>query len=293
MKKFLIPVLLLAFLFQIWFSGCASAPSKTDDHSKEIILKYPVVLVHGIIAHDRKSIIDFWGRIPETLNEYGVKVYFGHTDAWGTFESNAEILKHTVDNILLETMSEKVNIISHSKGGLDSRFFIWKYDYGDKVASLTTISTPHHGAEIADLIFLQKIIHTRNIKKILKTFGRMYGDVHPDMFNVNLQLTTFNMKEFNDNVIMDKRVYCQCIYSIMKNEFDDSMFFNSYKYINRISGANDGLVSEASARWSDNIIKYENISHNEIIDLKKQTISGINIPDIYLNIVRDLSKMGF
>ena len=39
-------------------------------------------------------------------------------------------------------------------------------------------------------------------------------------------------------------------------------------YIKNISGANDGMVSEISARWSDNIIKLENISHAEIIDIK-------------------------
>jgi hypothetical protein len=30
-----------------------------------ISLKYPVILVHGIVAHDREGVINFWGRIPE------------------------------------------------------------------------------------------------------------------------------------------------------------------------------------------------------------------------------------
>ncbi|MCL2184703.1 MAG: alpha/beta hydrolase [Treponema sp.] len=295
MKRFLIPVLLSLFLVQIWFTGCASVPVHpiSNDEQNESILKYPVILVHGIAVHDRKSIIDFWGRIPETLSNHGIKVYFGNTDAWGTFESNAEILKTTIDNVLSETMSEKVNLIAHSKGGLDSRFFIWKYDYGDKVASLTTISTPHHGAEIADLIFQQKIIHTKSVRNILKIYGDLYGDINPDLYNVNYQLTTFKMREFNENVIMDERVYYQSVYSIMKNEFDDLIFFNSYLYIKRIRGANDGVVSEASATWSNNNLKLENISHTEIVDYKKHKISGINIPDIYLDIVRDLGKKGF
>ncbi|MDR0315764.1 MAG: hypothetical protein LBH97_02565, partial [Treponema sp.] len=259
-----------------------------------IPLKYPVILVHGIVAHDRGGIINFWGRIPDVLRENGVKVFFGNTDAWGDFESNAGILKTTIDKILEETNSEKINIIAHSKGGLDSRYLIWKYNYGDRVASLTTISTPHHGAEIADLIFQQDIIHLSTVKTTLMILGKLYGDMNPDLYNVNHQLTTNNMKEFNDVIGMDQKVYYQSIYTTMNNAFDDLMFFNSYLYIKNIRGDNDGVVSEWSAKWGDNIIKIEGgISHADILDYKMVNISGINIPDIYLKIVNELSKMGF
>jgi triacylglycerol lipase len=256
--------------------------------------RYPVVLVHGIAAHDRGGIIDFWGRIPKILKENGVSVFFGNTDSWGGFESNAKLLKTTIDNILDETKSEKVNIIAHSKGGLDSRYLIWKYDYGDKVASLTTISTPHHGAEIADLIHSQKIVHSRVTRKALEIFGKLYGDTNPDLFNVNYQLTTGQMKKFNEKVTMDHRVYYQSIYTTMKESSDDPMFFYSHSYIKDTSGDNDGIVSEHSAKWGNNVKKIEGgISHAEIVDYKRKKISGINIPDIYIDIVNELSERGF
>ncbi|GMO58183.1 MAG: hypothetical protein Ta2G_18260 [Termitinemataceae bacterium] len=260
----------------------------------EINLKYPIILVHGIVAHDRGGIINYWGRIPEKLKEKNVDVYFGNTDSWGNFESNAEILKNTINRILLETKKEKVNIIAHSKGGIDSRYFIWKYDFGDKVASLTTISTPHHGSEIADLIYKQKIIHSGISKRVFDIFGKLYGDVNPDLYNVNYQLTTTNMKEFNENIGMDSRVYYQSIYTTMKNALDDLMFFCTYLYIKKISGENDGMVSEYSAKWGKNIIKIEGgISHAEILDYKKQKISGIDIPTMFLNIIDTLYQNGF
>jgi triacylglycerol lipase len=264
------------------------------DAPMSLSLKYPVVLVHGIAAHDRRGIINFWGRIPDKLRENNIKVFFGNTDAWGSYESNAEILKDTIDKILDETNSDKVNIIAHSKGGIDSRFLIWKYNYGDKVASLTTISTPHHGAEIADLIYSQKIVHSQTAKRALMVFGRLYGDIKPDMFNVNYQLTTEKMKEFNENIVMDHRVYYQSIYTTMRDSFDDIMFFYSHWYIKSRKGDNDGMVSEYSARWGDNIVKIEGgISHAEILDLKMRKISGINIPDIYIKIVSELSEKGY
>jgi triacylglycerol lipase len=262
--------------------------------ANKLLPKYPIVLVHGIIAHDRPSILRYWGRIPDTLRETGARVFFGNTDSWGDYESNAKILKTTIDNILDETKSEKVNILAHSKGGLDARYFIWKYNYGDKIASLTTVSTPHHGAELSDLIIKQKIIHTRIAKKALKVFGKLYGDKNPDLFNLNYQLTTEYMKKFNDDVLMDDRVYYQCIYSTMKNSFDDLLFFNSYRYIKKISGDNDGFVSEYSAKWGHNVTKIEGgISHAEILDYNMRKLSGINIPDIFIKIANELSKKGF
>jgi len=256
--------------------------------------KYPIILVHGIIAHDRPGYNKYWGRIPETLRETGAKVFPGNTDAWGDIKSNAKILKTTIDQILDETKSEKVNIIAHSKGGLDSRFFIWKYDYGGKIASLTTISTPHNGAELSDLIYRQRFLHSRIAKKALKLFGKLYGDKNPALFKLNYQLTTKYMKIFNNQILPDNRVYYQSIYSTMKNAFDDLLFFHSYRYIKKISGDNDGFVSEASAKWGNNITKIEGgISHAEILDYNMRKLSGINIPEIYKEIVTGLSKMGF
>jgi triacylglycerol esterase/lipase EstA (alpha/beta hydrolase family) len=297
MKRFFC---ILFFCLPIFLSSCKTstgnpvAGNPIESREAGLPPKYPVVLVHGIVAHDRGGIINFWGRIPDILKEKGVKVFLGNTDAWGNYESNATILKETIDKILDETKSEKVNIIAHSKGGLDSRYLIWKFDYGDKVASLTTIATPHHGAEIADLIYSQNIVHTNIVKKILETFGRLYGDTNPDMFNVNHQLTTEKMKEFNETVTMNNRVYYQSLYTTIENPLDDIMFFDSYRYVKRIRGDNDGVVSEWSAGWSNNIRKIEGgISHAEIVDYKMQDISGIHIPDIYINIVNELSEMGF
>jgi triacylglycerol lipase len=256
--------------------------------------KYPIVLVHGIIAHDRPGLIKFWGKIPDELRETGAKVFLGNTDAWGDYESNAKILKATIDKVLRETKSEKVNIIAHSKGGLDSRYLIWKYNYGGKVASLTTMSTPYRGAELADLIYRQNFFHSVIAKKAFMIFGKLYGDRNPDLFTSIYQLTTEYMRKFNNDVLPDDNVHYQSMYTVMRNPFDDLLFPLTSWYIKKVSGNNDGLVSEYSARWDNNTIKIaEGISHVEIHDIKMRKIAGINIPDIYKEIVNGLSERGF
>jgi len=261
---------------------------------ENIPLKYPVVLVHGIIAHDRASIIKFWGRIPEVLTSRGIKVFRGNTDAWGGYESNALILKKTIENILSETKSERVNIVAHSKGGIDSRYLIWKHKFGDKIASLTTICTPHHGSEIADLIYNKEITHKKFTRKALSIFGELYGDTNPNLYNVNYQLTTARMKEFNEEITMDNKVFYQSLYTTMDDALDDKVFFYTYSYIKKVSGKNDGLVSENSAKWGNNISKIDGgISHVEILDVKNKKISGVNIPGIYVKIAKGLSRDNF
>jgi triacylglycerol lipase len=280
------------------FFSCSSTGTghATNDGGPvmQIELNYPVVLVHGIAMYDRTNVIEYWGRIPKILADRGVQVFYGDTDAWGDYESNALMLKETIENILLQTGKEKVNIIAHSKGGIDSRYLVWEHDFGGKIASLTTIGTPHHGSEVADLVYNRKLVHTKMSLRALALYGKLSSDINPNIYKANYQLTTMNMKEFNEKVIMDDRVYCQSLYTTMDNALDDRIFFHTYRYIKKISGNNDGLVSAASAQWGDNVTKIEGgISHIEIMDIKKRKISGKDIPAIYIGIVKGLSEKGF
>jgi len=262
--------------------------------SNNISLQYPVVLVHGIIAHDRASSIKFWGRIPETLAGRGVKVFLGNTDAWGSYDTNALLLKKTIENIVSQTKTERVNIIAHSKGGIDSRYLIWKHGFGDKIASLTTICTPHHGSEIADLIYNKKITRKKIARKVLSAFGELYGDASPNLCKLIYQLTTAKMREFNEKITMDNNVFYQSWYTTIEDAADIKIFPYSYTYIHKISGNNDGLVSEYSAKWGDNITKIAGgISHVDILDVQAKEISGIHIPDIYVKMVEGLSERRF
>ena len=283
-------------IYPLLFPGCLSAGISSEITGPVAIhLKYPVVLAHGFGVHDRGKTVKSWGRIPDMLKEKGIDVFFGYTDAWGDFDTNAEILKTAIDKILHDTKKEKVNIIAHSKGGLDSRYLIWKYDYGDKIASLTTISTPHHGAEISDLLYSRKGMHTKTTMRFFLMMETIFNDKNPDMYTANYQLTTEHMKKFNEKVTMDDRVYYWCIYSTMNKPSDDALLSGIYRYLKRTAGENDGIVSEWSARWGNNISKIEGgISHAYIIDYnKRKKLSSTVIPDLYFGIVNELSKKGF
>ncbi|MFV0538487.1 MAG: esterase/lipase family protein [Dysgonomonas sp.] len=256
-------------------------------------LKYPIVLVHGIAAKDSKL---FWGRIPEKLKSTGLDIYLGNTDSWGGVESNALSLKSRIDSILEECGAEKVNLIAHSKGGIDSRFLISTLGYAPKIASLTTISTPHLGSEIVDYIFDKKYIHSPLAGKIIYALAKLYGDKSPDPHRMLEDLTTNNMIRFNQRNEDAKSVYYSSYYTLMKHKFDDFSHILTYNFLSKEVGLSDGVVSMRSSVWGEShtLIDGETggISHSEIIDIKRKKISGIEIPDEYLKIVNRLMSVG-
>jgi len=293
-RSFNIALVVIGSLLGCLLLGCASTRKVIAlEPFGDLSLNYPVVLAHGFAIEDHNFIFDPWGRIPEILEAHGVKVYFGNTDAWGLIETNAGMLKATIDKVLEETGKKKVNIIAHSKGGLDARYMIWHYDYGDKVASLTTVSTPHHGSVIADYMLYSKDTFSGTVVKMVDYMGQFYNDIYPDAYSAAYELTTVKLKEFNRHVTMDDRVYYQSVYSVMNKASDDPYFSKSYKYMLKLEGPNDGLVSENSAKWSNNVIKIEGgISHSQIID-DEEDPQDMTIPNVYLRLINDLKNRGF
>ena len=57
--------------------------------------------------------------------------------------ARARVLAGYIDQVLDETNKGKVHLIAHSQGGIDCRQVLGEPGYLDKVASLTTVATPH------------------------------------------------------------------------------------------------------------------------------------------------------
>lgn len=257
--------------------------------------KYPILLAHGLGAKDNSF---FWGRIPKTLQEKGLDVYLGDSESWGCVEYNARQLAARIDEILKQTKKEKVNIIAHSKGGIDARFLISTLGYDDRVASLTTVSTPHRGAEIADFIHGSEIIYRAPVHKAIETMVKVFGDKSPQPYKILEEMQTSTMEEFNQKNPNKKKVYYSSYHSLLKNATDDLTYFASFQYLSKKAGPNDGVVSMKSAEWGETFTLIQGkeksgISHTEIIDLQRHKISGVDIPNIYIEMVDKLIEKGF
>ena len=110
--------------------------------------KYPIVLVHGLFGFDRIAGYPYFFEIEEALERAGAQVFAVNIPTVNGNEERGEKLLEHVDRILRETGAAKVNLIGHSQGPLAARYVAALYP--EKVASVTSVSCPNHGSEIAD-----------------------------------------------------------------------------------------------------------------------------------------------
>ncbi len=266
--------------------------------SAECATRYPLVMVHGIGFRDLRF-FNYWGRAPRYLKQSGAVIYYGHQKAWGTIEENAAAIAENIDLALKETGADKVNLIAHSKGGLDCRYVITHLGYADRVASLTTMSTPHRGSELVD--FLNRLPKPLFLKltQILNRYFSVLGDDRPDSYASAQQLSPAYCKEFNARTPDAEGVLYQSYGSIMRWSFSDSLLFFPHLLLWWLTGErNDGLVTESSAQWGDYLgtLKSKSlrgISHGDMIDLKREDIKGFDSIEVYQCIVQNLKQYGF
>jgi len=267
-----------------------------DDES--CATRYPLIMVHGIGFRDLRY-FNYWGRIPVVLIKHGAKIYYGHQKAWGTIEENAAAIAETIDRALAENECDKVNIIAHSKGGLDCRYLISTLGYGSKIASLTTINTPHYGSELITVLNKLPDSAYRFIASCINRPFVLAGDDCPDCYSSSKQLDPVFCRQFNEENKDDPGVYYQSFTSVMKSCFSDSLLSIPYLIMCTCKGKNnDGLVNIDSAKWGcfRGVLKnkyHRGISHGDMIDLKREDIKGFDVLNIFYEIVIELKKKGY
>ena len=262
------------------------------------MLKYPLVLVHGVGFHDKFFFVNYWGRIASGIESMGVAISYGNNDAWGTIADSAIFIKEVIDSVLLRTKAEKVNIIAHSRGGLDCRYLISSLGYSYKVASLTTISTPHRGSKCLDPLLAMPDWIVRIVSVFANTYFRILGDRSPQFGIATRELSEISCKDFNEkNPNMDG-VYYQSFGSKLRSPFNDLLFFFMNLIIQLFDGSNDGVVAFRSIQWTNfREIKPANskkgLSHADVVDLRRMDRFGFDICAFYKNMIYELAEKGF
>lgn len=266
-------------------------------------LKYPVLLVHGMGFRDGRY-INYWGRIPAKLEENGCKVCYGNQDSNGTVESNGAFLAEKIREIIEETGAAKLNVIAHSKGGLDIRYAISSLKMSPYIASLTTISTPHHGSLTVDKLLRLPEFMIKIAAGCGDIWLRICGDKNPNTYEVFKTFTTAAAEDFNRNNPDAPEVYYQSYAFIMKHVWSDLFMLVPGIVVKFFEGPNDGLLAPRATRWTNfrGIVTSNSsrgISHCDEVDMRRRKLTnkqgeGIrDITDLYISIINDLRNKGF
>lgn len=138
-------------------SGSDPGATKTDPPAPAPLgAPYPVVFVHGMGGFGTLEVgpvkITYFDGVVEDLSKRGEAVYATIAPPYDTSEVRAAAIAKQIDDILKRTGKAKVNLVGHSQGGLDARVLASPngFGYGDRIASVTTVATPHRGSKIAD-----------------------------------------------------------------------------------------------------------------------------------------------
>lgn len=258
--------------------------------------KYPIILVHGIAKKDWRFFRAF-GRIDKMLSKEGFHVYVSKHDGFGAIETNAEQIRMQIMDILEKEGADKINIIAHSKGGMDSKYMIKSLGMENHVASLTTLCTPHRGTPIASFILKWPNWMVSVVGFFVNLWYRIFGDKHPNAIKVCKELQRTKVDE-NELMNFSDKVYCQSFSCKMKKVKDDftlgiPLMFSHY-YEKGIES--DGLVPQDSTifgEYKGEAINGEGISHNEIVDFMATSKTREKVYKFYVSLAEDLAKRGY
>lgn len=262
--------------------------------------QYPILLLHGAGFRDLKMPL-YWGRIPGALKAHGASVYYGEQDCWASVETNARRLCVRLDEILAESGADKVNIIAHSKGGLEARMLASSLGRGANIASITTLGTPHHGSKTMDIVYEKAPgFAMRLAAAAVNSWIKLVGDKEPDFISLCAGFTTEQAERFNAENPNADGVFYQSFGGVLNHPLGDINLSTANWIVNILEGKNDGMVTLTSAQWGERFTVVEpkgvcGVSHLDLIDLRRMRLPLCECDDIitlYINIVRDLKTRG-
>ncbi len=192
---------------------------------------------------------------------------------WQTIEYRAHQIKEIIENDS-ELNSGPINLIGHSMGGLDARYLVSVLGASDRIASITTIASPHRGSILADLVLW------------VPGVGRLFPAIP--------NLTRKSMAEFNE-VVLDRQ---DIMYLSVPTW---SPFWNccpalwpAWIALAIEGGKNDGQVTTSSAQWGE-VLETKDSDHVQVIGMRY----GLNYflrenhLDLYGRITKSLTDRGF
>ncbi|HVW27021.1 MAG TPA: hypothetical protein VHC69_16765 [Polyangiaceae bacterium] len=206
--------------------------------------RHPIVLAHGYLGFASLGVHrarrEYFVGVRNRLEALGYTVHLARLSPAASISVRAAQLARQIEAL----RSERVNIIAHSMGGLDARYAITHLGLHARVASLTTIGTPHRGTPIADTSAMF-IGDWPKFRRMLDKMGANVDGLY--------DLTTLRMEEFN-RLVTDAAgvVYSSVIGAIRRvGKPVNPLLLPGYSYLLRTAGENDGVVPVESQKWGE------------------------------------------
>lgn len=249
-------------------------------------LKYPIVLVHGLGGRSTYGPVEYFFGFQKLLRDSGNVVLVPDLTPFHTMEFRARQLKEQIQAAFPEG---KVNLISHSFGGLDARFLAANFGFTERIASVTTIGAPNRGSVIADIALGLVPDSTFQAVDLLlapvKNSSRAYQQITTKFAHETLPLVAPQMPSvayFSATSVIRSPVIRTAL----------PLFWVPNKIIDRYEGENDGFVSVHSATFGHHICTYVGDHYAQIGQFLGRS-RGLDFIKFYSEIIERLKREGF
>lgn len=259
--------------------------------------KYPIFLCHGFGAigalvkpsplHDPCML----------MREHGIVAFAPNVVPYASIETRAKNWVRLIRQVCDEHGFEKVNVVAHSMGGLDMRHALCHLDISDRIASLTTVATPHRGTYLADLVLKTPEILTERLSEVVDWFGNnVYPKEKSNAIGSVEQLTQgyikdcFN-KETPDNPEVPIFSYAASVGKGTNYPLNPIFKFQNSQ-IYEHEGENDSFVSIESAKWGT-YLGSVNLSHLNQINVQVWKEAKPIYFNFWTGVMKNLHKNGF
>lgn len=259
-----------------------------------ISLRYPVVLMHGF---GMLAIFLRGGHLHDEaiyLRLRGVQAYAPNVSPYHTIPVRAAMWQERVEKILSETKADAVNLIAHSMGGLDARYMISQLAMSNYVASLVTMSTPHRGSSLADIV----LETPERVQGWLSDAANWAGssileEGSADFHQAVKDLTPNHVQnEFNRAVVDHANVQYWSYAGRAGKGTDNSinpLLRPQNTLLYKREGINDGFVSVQSAKWGQYLGIVE-ADHAQQIGIDLTPSGSFVSTDFYAGIAAQLAE---
>ena len=230
------------------------------------------------------------------LREHGVISFAPNIVPYATIDIRAEQWVEIMESLTRKYSFEKFNIVAHSMAGLDMRYAINHLGVEEKVASLTTIATPHRGSSLAELVLTAPDTVREKLGELADWFGEsIYPHEKSDAFAAVEQLT----REYITNVFNPENPDPSDIpcfsYSAAVGKGTAHPLNPIYRLQNQLifqqEGPNDAFVTVESAIWATHIETLP-ISHLEQIDIQVNRERRPLVNRFWMSLLKNLQKEG-
>jgi triacylglycerol lipase len=252
----------------------------------------PIVLIQGGLSLQGDILpINYFFGVASRLEEDGHLVYAVEVDPLLGLAARGAQIGPQINAILADTGASRVHLVGHGQGGLDARYLVSSLDFGDRVATVTTIGTPHHGTRLADIALG---LVPGPIVNVLGFLTEVLG-AGDSQAVTNLAEMTEQYAEtvFNPENLDDSRVSYYSIggetnvltLDLFNEDICSPLLLAGHVLLSTADGPNDGLVSVESATYGE----YLGTLPADNLDLVGQTLGLISLPFDHLDFYSDLA----